>query len=370
MKILIATPLYPPDDGGPATYARLLEQVLPAQGFEIVLKSFSNFRHLGKGLSHLAYMRELFSSAKDVDLIYTLDLVSAGVPACIVSFLTGKPLLLKMVGDYAWEQGTQRFGVKENLDEFVLKNNYSFQVRFFRFLQKTVARRAERVVVPSSYLKDIVASWGISAEKIVVVYNAFTAHMPTASKLELRTRYQYQGQVIVSAGRMVPWKGFKVLMDATAVLQKEIPALELHIMGSGDDAEYVEYAKAKGYDFVHLLGLKKHDELMERIVAADCFALNTGYEGLSHLLLEAMAAETPIVTTRVGGNVELIEHNVRGKLVSYNDMSAITVALREVLTQHGASERMAKSASAFVQDFTETRMIESLTTLLTALPLR
>ena len=38
-----------------------------------------------------------------------------------------------MVGDYAWEQGTQRFGVKENLDEFVKKHDYPLAVRFLRF---------------------------------------------------------------------------------------------------------------------------------------------------------------------------------------------------------------------------------------------
>ncbi len=369
MNILIATPLYPPDDGGPATYARLIETELPKHGIHVVLRSFSNFRYLGKGLSHLAYTWTLLRSTKDVDLIYTLDLVSAGLPACIASYVTGKPLVLKVVGDYAWEQGTQRFGVKEQLDEFVTKHDYGYAVKFFRAIQTMVARRATHVIVPSEYLKQIVEAWGIEREKIVVVYNAFTSDIPTESKETLRITYQYRGPVIVSAGRMVPWKGFMTLMDATAPLLKEFPTLELHIMGSGDATLYAQYAKEHGYDFVRLLGLVSHDELMGRIVAADCFALNTGYEGLSHLLLEAMAAQTPIVTTRVGGNSELIKNDVRGKLVEYNDKVSLTSALIQVLSRPHETTQMAKNANMFVQRFTEKHMIASLIEALN-LPLR
>ena len=51
MKILIATPLYPPDIGGPATYAKILEDELPKQGVTVSVVSFHVVRHLPKGLA-------------------------------------------------------------------------------------------------------------------------------------------------------------------------------------------------------------------------------------------------------------------------------------------------------------------------------
>ena len=367
MKVLIATPLYPPDDGGPATYARALETALPSKGVIVSLLSFSKFRHYPKIVSHLRYTFALWKLAKDVDIIYTLDLVSAGVPACIVSKLTGKPLVLKMVGDYAWEQGTQRAGVKENLDEFVQKKSgYGWKVWLFRKLQTAVAKHSVKVITPSYYLKGIVCAWGIDPDKIVVVYNSFKANLPKEEKKALREEFGMERPTIISVGRFVPWKGFKVLMDVVAEVQKDIPEVVLEIAGSGDDSEYVAYANKHQYNFVKFLGLVKHDTLMKRIRAADCFALNTGYEGLSHLLLEAMALETPVVTTSVGGNTELFEASEqvseRGVLTDYNDNAALIRGLTLVLTDKKTAQHMAKEAASFVSSFTEQRMITDIVT--------
>lgn len=359
MKLLIATPLYPPDDGGPATYAKLLETALPPKGIEVSVVSFSLFRQAKKGISHFKFTKALFTAASTTDYILTLDPVSVGLPALVVSYLKRKPLILKMVGDYAWEQGTQRFGVKENLDEFVKKHDYPLAVRFLRFIETKVAERAVQVIVPSEYLKGIVIAWGIPSEKISVVYNAFNADLPTASKEALRKKFNYNHPVVISVGRMVPWKGFKVLMDAAAPLLKEFSGLALEIVGSGDRSEYEAYAKEKGYDFVKFSPNQSHDEILSRIKAADCFALNTGYEGLSHLLLEAMAVETPIVTTRVGGNTELLTGD-RGMLISYNDTNELTRAIRATLTDSDKSQMMASRAAEYVQGFTQPRMLESL----------
>lgn len=360
MKILIATPLYPPDDGGPATYARTIEQALPKEGIEVVLCSFSHFRHYPKGLSHFMYTLALLRASKGVDLIYSLDLVSAGVPALITSYLTRKKLVLKMVGDYAWEQGTQRFGVKENLDEFVLNNNYPLFVKFFRRLQTMVAQRAVRVIVPSVYLQGIVAIWGIPREKIIVIYNSFKPNLPTESKEELRKEFGLITPTIISVGRFVPWKGFKVLMDAVADVKKSIPDVILEIAGSGESKEYLDYAKQKGYDFVKFLGLVNHTELMKHIRAADCFALNTGYEGLSHVILEAMALETPVVTTAVGGNPELFAPWSKSTLASYNNAEELTTKILSVFQDNASAIHATKSASEFVASFTEERMIKGI----------
>ncbi|OGZ05803.1 MAG: hypothetical protein A2845_03295 [Candidatus Lloydbacteria bacterium RIFCSPHIGHO2_01_FULL_49_22] len=357
MKILIATPLYPPDDGGPATRARLLELAFPEHGTEVSVVSFSHFRHHPKGISHLLYAIALWRAAHGVDLIYALDPVSVGFSAALVALLARKPLVVCIVGDYAWEQGAQRAGVKENLDEFTKRTSYPLLVRVLRALQGWVARRAVRIIVPSYYLQGIIASWGIPTEKISVVYNAFDPQMTRESRSTLRTKLAVDGRLIVTAGRAVPWKGFPVLMDAVAELRAEFPDVTLVIAGSGDQSEYIAYAKKQGYDFVRFLGLLSHDELMEWVRAADCFALNTGYEGLSHLLLEAMALETPIVTTNVGGNTELLADG-RGALVPHDDKDALTAALHDVLTDQDAAAKRTSKATQFVSAFTVSRMVE------------
>ena len=143
------------------------------------------------------------------------------------------------------------------------------------------------------------------------------------------------------------------------VLKNDIPNITLHIAGSGDATDYVLYAKEHNYDFVEFLGLVEHAELMKRIRAADCFALNTGYEGLSHLLLEAMALETPIVTTGVEGNVELLDTGDRGHLVKYNDKDELQNALRAVFDKKEKTHNATQNAKKFVAEFTEERMVKA-----------
>ena len=116
MKLVIATPLYPPEPGGPATYARTLEEELPKRAgekWEVEVVKFADVRALPKLRRHLAYARLVYSAARRADAVLALDPVSVGLPTMLACLFAWKPYFLKVGGDYAWEQGTQRFGVTE-----------------------------------------------------------------------------------------------------------------------------------------------------------------------------------------------------------------------------------------------------------------
>src|SRR3989344_3997850 len=156
MKLVIATPLYPPEIGGPATYAKLLFEGLPKKGIEVDLVKFSDVRHLPKIIRHYIYYRHVLKAIRNADVVLALDPVSVGLPAMWAARRAGKPFVVKIVGDYAWEQGRQRFGITQNRDEFVKTARVPFPVRVLRRIQPRVAAAATRVIVPSEYLQDIV----------------------------------------------------------------------------------------------------------------------------------------------------------------------------------------------------------------------
>ena len=79
-KVLIATGLYPPEIGGPATYTKLLETRLPEYGFEISVLPFSSVRHLPKIIRHAAYFLKCLSRARAADIVFAQDPVSVGLP--------------------------------------------------------------------------------------------------------------------------------------------------------------------------------------------------------------------------------------------------------------------------------------------------
>src|SRR3989344_5380970 len=150
MKVLIATPLYPPEIGGPATYAEILKQ---AWGNDAIIVKFSDVRKYPKIVRHLLYFRMVLKAARKADVVFALDPVSVGLPAMKAAQKAGKPFIVKIVGDYAWEQGVQRFGVTQNLDEFVKTKQTNFFIRGLQKVQISVARGVEKVIVPSEYLK-------------------------------------------------------------------------------------------------------------------------------------------------------------------------------------------------------------------------
>ena len=361
MKIVLAAGLYPPDIGGPATFAKQLVDFLHTRDVEVEVVPFRSVRGLPPLVRHVAYLYTVWRASRGAAYVVALDPVSVGLPALMAARFRRVPLILRVGGDYAWEQGVQRFGVTQTLDEFVRTNktDYPFIVRLLANVQLSVARRAERVVVPSGYLKTVVERWGVPVSSIVRIYCStdievsVPAHL---SKAEARKEFGFGDEkIIVSAGRFVPWKGFPALIDAIAKVRDEFPDVRLVVAGSGpNEASIKAHASKVLGDCVQFVGNLPKAKMLALTAAADVFGLNTGYEGLSHQLIEAMALTTPIVTTTAGGNPELIEDGVSGRLIPFNSVDALAHALAETLRDPQRAARMAKAAHGRVDIFSST----------------
>lgn len=363
MRLLIATPLYPPDPGGPATYAKILEQELPERGIKIALLKFSAVRRYPKVVRHIAYFVLLVRAGKDSDAILALDPVSTGFPAMLAARLLKKPFFVKVVGDYAWEQGTQRFGIRVSLDEFVRTKHVPFSVEVFRKIQTYVAQSARTVIVPSEYLRGIVSRWGIDKECVSVIYNAMQEEeegtLPASVEGLTRPR-------IVSVGRLVPWKGMPGLIDAMATVQDEFPDAVLLIAGDGPDRDALErFSHARLKKGGVLLGPLPHADTLALIRDADIFVLNSTYEGLSHLLIEALALGKPVIATNVGGNPELIEDGKNGLLVPVGDRTVLTEAIVHLLKNPSHQDQLGSAAMESAKRFSTAAMADATAATLT-----
>ncbi len=364
MKLVLATGIFPPDIGGPATYSKLLADKLPARGFSVTIANFGEVVRLPKILRHIAYFFGVLWRGVRADIIYAQDPVSVGLPAMLAAKLLRKKFYLKIVGDYAWEQG-QMSNVKcqmSKLEEFQ-NERFDWVTELRRIIERYVARNAEKIIVPSEYLKKIVMLWGIKEEKITVIYNGFDTPVLSEDKSTLRKKLGISGHAILSIGRLVPWKGFEALIEMMPALVKQIPDSHLFIVGDGPDKKVLE-EKISALHLTHhvtLVGKLSQEKLFEYIKASDAFVLNTSYEGFSHQLLEVMALGTPIITTPAGGNIEIIENRKNGLFAPYNDLDLWKKAIIGLYKDKELAEQLAQAAQERVKEFSKERMLENVT---------
>ncbi len=377
MNILLATGIYPPDIGGPATYTKNLAKRLIALGHQVRVIAYGEPQKDDleeKGIlvyrlsrrqnifwRYFKYFWRLWQLTGWAEVIYAQGPISEGLPTWLACRLKRKKFILKIVGDYAWEQARQRFGVQELLDDFLAKK-YGFKVELMRFCQKRVALAASQIIVPSYYLKTVVEKWGLASAKIKVIYNAVPAPDMPLSRAQAKAKLGLAGDIIISAGRLVPWKGFAELIEVMPELLKVNPNFKLIIIGSGPEKEKLS-AQIKSLNLssaVKILAKMPPAGLYLYLRAADFFVLNSAYEGLPHIVIEAMHLGTPVIASQAGGNREVVKHKQTGWLIPANDKQALKQALFTLWQNPGQAQALARAAQANLAKFSYQTMLNDL----------
>jgi len=367
IRVVLAAGIYPPEIGGPATYAKMLAEELPGHGISIAVLPFATVHSYPKVLRHLAYTWKLFRLTKQADIVYALDPVIVGLPAAIVAKLRRIKFMLRVGGDYAWEQGCVRFGVTQTLDDYTTGQSHRpLPVRVLASVQSWVARQALVVVAPSNYLKRIIEQWDVNPGAVGVIYSTLFPLTPTQTKAEARQSLSLASPVIVTAGRLVPWKGVDAVIDVVDNLRATHPDVTLVVVGDGPERPVLEsqVAKKSLQPHVQFVGRQDKTQLANLIKAADVFVLNTAYEGLSHQLLEVMQLEVPIVTTSVGGNPELLSNGVDALLVPFDNTYQLQQACLRVLNHPEVADGLVRFAKRRTEDFNQEKAIAEIVTLI------
>lgn len=355
MHVVIATGLYPPEIGGPATFSSFFEHELKARNIPCTVIPFSAVRHFPRVIRHIVYFFRVLGAIRRGSTVLALDPVSVGLPALFAAHLRGAAFYLRAGGDYAWEQAVQRWGFKGPPEEFPGDTPLPIMGRLLVWTERHVARRARRILTQSGHLASVVTRWGVAREHIVVIPNG-VARPSLPPREKLRDEFGWGSDpVVVSAGRFVPWKGFSALMDAVASLKSDFPDIRLCIAGGGPDEKTLRAHAVTLSARTEFLGSLSKDALAHVIHAADVFALNTRYEGFSHQIAEAFVLGTPVVTTDIGGNKDLAENEKTALTVPFDDVSALAGAIRRLLSDREFSKRIADGAQAHVRSFTPER---------------
>jgi len=369
MKLCIVSGIYPPDIGGPAVYVARLARALHDRGFQITLVipegkgeqeapvpfSLHTFAWGSSVLSrYLAAYRKTREHAAAGDLLFVNGF---GVAAVMAGRRAKVPVVLKVVGDFAWERARNRGLTTLSLEDFQ-ESHGGASVQALKRTRNFFVRRAGLVITPSRYLAEIVRGWGIPSEKIRIVYNAVEAPAePLPESNQAKASLDLQGPTIISVGRLVNWKG----MDGLIRVFPGLPGnARLVIVGDGPEAQRLRnLASETGLkNRIRFTGALPRRDVLRYLKAADILVLNSTYEGLSHLLLEGLMCGTAIVASDCGGNPEVVEDGVNGFLVRAGEDSELSERLVQLLKDPGLRASFVTAGYQKLESFGWPRLLE------------
>ncbi|GAA3756896.1 glycosyltransferase family 4 protein [Terriglobus aquaticus] len=198
----------------------------------------------------------------------------------------------------------------------------------------------------------------VPPERVGVVYNGVA--LPAAEE----PRTWPERPVVVTVGNLRAVKGQDTLLEAAALVLRSRPEVEFWLAGQPLEAEYVaglerRVAELGIADRVRFLGGVARP--MDVLRQATVFVLPSRSEGFSNAIVEAMAAELPVVATTVGGNAEAVQEGVTGLLVPPEQPEALAEALLEVLQNPERGRAMGEAGRLrAAEKFSEAAMLREL----------
>ena len=231
-----------------------------------------------------------------------------------------------------------------------------------RLAYRVVSRAAVMVAVSEDVKRFVVSSTGVAGGRIRVVHNGIGPAAPVSAEDRARTRADLgilDGERVVTVvGSLYEVKGHRYLLEAAPRILQSIPSTVFLIAGRGElETVLREQARSLGIEpRVRFLGLRR--DVPTLLALGDVFVQPSLSEGLSIAILEAMAAGRAVVTTRVGGNPELVVEGQTGLLVKPADAGALAAAVTRVLAEPAEARRLGENGLARVRSrFTTEAMV-------------
>jgi glycosyltransferase involved in cell wall biosynthesis len=362
MRVLITSPVFPPDLGGPAVYVPSLARFLLERGHSVEVVAFCSDPEpkghpfpvvaISRGALPVRYLKAfaiVWRRARHADVVYVNEHLA--LLHVLAAKLAGKPVMIRIMVDGAWEI-SHRYGWcgGDMINEFQTKT-YNWKVKLTRALQRRWWKWCAHIIACSEFLRQIlVTNYGVPGDKVQRVFNAYHGPSVESVKETPREARAKLGLALTETGaryvlticRLMGWKRVDGIIEA---IRELAPDVHLLVAGDGDmEAEWKALAERLGLSSrVHFLGNVPHKLIPLYIRASDVFVLNSEYEGLSHTLLEVLALGTPIIASRVCGNPEVVEDGVNGFLVDPRNPRELSAALAKLLADPALCERMVRA---------------------------
>ncbi|MDP6369846.1 MAG: glycosyltransferase family 4 protein, partial [Planctomycetota bacterium] len=316
MRVLLTTPVFPPDLGGPATYVPSVGRFLVERGHEVRVIAFCSDPEpkgfpfpvetiwggsmLGR---YLRAFKAVWRAAPWADVVYVNEHLA--LLHVLAARLRRKPAVIRIMVDGSWEISHRKgWCAGDDINTYQGKS-YGWRVALARLLQKRWWKWCTRIISCSDFLRGILMeSYGVPADKVLRIHNAY--HGPqvdevSQSPAEARAALGLEEgpHYILTVCRLMGWKRVDGILRALAELPEDLADTRFLIAGDGDMLEpWRELAEELGLgQRAIFLGNVPYEQIPIYMRASTAFVLNSEYEGLSHTLLETLHLGTPMIAS-------------------------------------------------------------------------
>ncbi len=220
----------------------------------------------------------------------------------------------------------------------------------------------------SNAVKNHMLSIGFTEDKMKVVHNPIDVARyirDEKTRTEMRESLGFDDRIVImSAGRFVGWKGFEYAIKAyNEILRCSEYDFKkktcLFLVGSGpEENKYLKLVKNFAIE-ENVIFNEFVQDIRPFLWASDIFVQPSQLpEGFSLMLLEAMASSLPVITTNIGGSLDIIQDGENGWLTETNDFRKMALILKEALLDTKNREKVSANAVRTASYFNVSRIAE------------
>jgi glycosyltransferase involved in cell wall biosynthesis len=306
MKFLLATGIFPPEIGGPATVMALLAQNLRQRGHEVTVVTYGEnpssdgvirVSRRGNVVSrYVRYCRTVRSLLKQDTTILAVDVFSVGIPVRAALIRRKNTLLMRLGGEWCWEDAVTKGRTRLPLREFWKQYHLGARAWAMKWNYRWILHRATRIFVTSDLLTDVLMRIAPAVSvKVVTVPNIVNdVKMPVAA------RTAHAPLRLIYVGRFAPVKNVpffaRVLKRA---VEQGIP-VTCRFIGDGPDMGQVRsiLSQVPGMEFS---GSLTQQEVVRAFADADVLAIPSLTDICPNAVVEALSLGVPCMMTKEHG---------------------------------------------------------------------
>ena len=225
------------------------------------------------------------------------------------------------------------------------------------WMEKTGLQNADGIIAVSQGMKnDIMKFYGIEDEKIKVIYNGIDVEkFKKTEKRDALDELGIEDNYVLFVGRMTKQKGIDTLIEAS----KHIDGKIVIVTGKEDSKETYEHYRHLLMGAENIIWYHRYfsmAQLVQLYSHAAVFVTPSIYEPFGIINLEAMACETPVVGSAVGGIKEIVQDGINGFLVEPNNAKELADKVNLLLRDKELRMRMGKNGRKRAEEFSWDRI--------------